>query len=390
MNGFFSPPWWGYVVYTLVLTHITIASVTIFLHRYQAHRALILRPAGSHFFRFWLWLTTGMITREWVAVHRKHHARVETVDDPHSPQVMGIRKVLLQGAELYQKEAANPDTIRDYGHKTPDDRLENLLYSRFPALGIGLMLLTNFLLFGFIGITVWAVQMFWIPFFAAGVINGIGHWRGYRNYESRDASTNIVPWGILIGGEEMHNNHHAFTNSARFSSKWWEFDLGWFYIRLLEFLGQAKVKKMARKPVINHNKTGIDVDTVRAVMSNRLQIMAHYARDVVTRVYQEEKAKADAAKKRLFRQGKRFIIRADILMDTTSRQRLEVLLGQSEPLQVVYEFKQRLQSLWQEKTAPRDSLIPYLQEWCRQAEESGIVALQDFAKTLRGYTLLPG
>lgn len=244
-SGMFDPPWWGYVVFILVTTHITIASVTIFLHRHQAHRALDLHPVSSHFFRFWLWFTTGMKTKEWAAVHRKHHARVETEEDPHSPQVLGIRKVLFRGTELYKKEAANPETIRKFGEGTPDDWIEHTLYTPHVILGIGLMLAIDIVLFGPIGLTIWAVQMMWIPFFAAGVINGIGHYRGYRNFETPDESRNIVPWGILIGGEELHNNHHAFPTSARLSNKWYEFDISWLYIRILAALGLAKVKRSA-------------------------------------------------------------------------------------------------------------------------------------------------
>jgi len=298
-NGFWDIPWWGYIVVALVLTHITIASVTIFLHRHQTHRAIDLHPVVSHFFRFWLWLTTGMITKEWVAIHRKHHAKVETEDDPHSPQILGINKVLLEGAELYKLESKNTETLEGYGHETPDDWLERNIYQH-NNYGIALMLLLNFVLFGFIGISIWAIQMAWIPFFAAGVINGIGHWRGYRNFEPQDASTNIVPWGILIGGEELHNNHHAFASSAKFSSKWWEFDLGWGYIKILQGMGFASIKKIAPELVINQDKLEIDLDTVSAVITNRLHVMSHYAKNVVARVYRDEKVKANVTSKRLF------------------------------------------------------------------------------------------
>src|SRR3972149_6134154 len=236
--------WWAMLAVLLVFTQITIFSVTLYLPRSQAHRGVDFHPALAHVFRFWLWLTTSMITREWVAIHRKHHARVETKDDPHSPQTRGVAKVLFEGAELYKQEALNKDTLRSFGHETPDDWIEHNLYTRYRDFGIVLMLLIDFVLFGFIGITIWAVQMGWIPFFAAGVINGIGHWGGYRDFVYPDASTNIVPWGILIGGGELHNNHHAFASSAKFSSHWWEIDLGWSYIRFLNFLGLARIKKI--------------------------------------------------------------------------------------------------------------------------------------------------
>ena len=379
-------PWWGYIVVALTLTHITIASVTIYLHRHQTHRAIDLHPVVSHFFRFWLWLTTGMITIEWVAIHRKHHAKVETEDDPHSPQDLGIYKVMLEGAELYKLEANNTKTLEDYGHETPEDWLERNIYQH-NNYGIALMLLLNFVLFGFIGISIWAIQMAWIPFFAAGVVNGMGHWRGYRNFESQDASTNIVPWGILIGGEELHNNHHAFASSAKFSSKWWEFDLGWGYIKILQVLGFAQIKKIAPELVIDQEKLEIDLDTVSAVITNRLHILSRYAKNVVARVYRDEKVKANVTSKRLLRRGRRFIIRAEACMDAKAQHNLNELLKHNQTMEVVYEYKQRLQALWTEKSATQENLMQALQEWCQQAEETGIEALQEFAMSIRTYTL---
>ncbi len=384
--GLWDMPWWGYIVVALTLTHITIASVTIYLHRHQTHRAIDLHPVVSHFFRFWLWLTTGMITIEWVAIHRKHHAKVETEDDPHSPQDLGIYKVMLEGAELYKLEANNTKTLEDYGHETPEDWLERNVYQH-NNYGIALMLLLNFVLFGFIGISIWAIQMAWIPFFAAGVVNGMGHWRGYRNFESQDASTNIVPWGILIGGEELHNNHHAFASSAKFSSKWWEFDLGWGYIKILQVLGFAQIKKIAPELVIDQEKLEIDLDTVSAVITNRLHILSRYAKNVVARVYRDEKVKANVTSKRLLRRGRRFIIRAEACMDAKAQHNLNELLKHNQTMEVVYEYKQRLQALWTEKSATQENLMQALQEWCQQAEETGIEALQEFAMSIRTYTL---
>ena len=388
INGLWDLPWWGYVIIALTLTHITIASVTIFLHRNQAHRTLELHPVLSYFFRTWLWLTTGMITREWVAVHRKHHARVETEDDPHSPQIKGINKVLQEGAELYKQEAKKPETLQSFGHETPVDWAERNIYSHNNC-GISLMLLIDFVAFGFIGITIWAIQMVWIPFFAAGVINGVGHWRGYRNFEPQDASTNIIPWGILIGGEELHNNHHAFASSAKFSSKWWEFDLGWCYIKILNSLGLLQIKKVAPELFVNQEKLEIDFDTVSAVVTNRLHIMSSYAKHVVARVYKDEKAKANISSKRLLRRGRRLIMRAEACMDAKARHKLEEMLMHNKTMEVVYVYKQRLQEIWNEKTATQENLIHALQEWCQQAEASGIEALQEFAQTLRTYTLQP-
>jgi len=380
---------WVYLLIALGFTHITIAAVTIYLHRHQTHRALDLSAPVSHFFRFWLWLTTGMRTIEWVAIHRKHHARVETVEDPHSPQQVGIKTVLFTGAELYRKEAANTETIAKYGFDTPDDWLERNLYRRRNSLGLGLMLVVNLLLFGFIGLTIWAVQMAWIPFFAAGVINGIGHWWGYRNFESPDASTNIIPFGLIIGGEELHNNHHAFASSARFSNRWYEFDLGWYYIRLMEMLGLARVKKVAPEPIIDSNKQGVDLDTLRAVFTNRLYVMSDYASDVVKKVYREETVKASQAKRKLMRKYRRLLIRHEVLLDHNAKKHLAELLHDSASLKLVYEFRQRLQALWQEKAADQENLLRGLQEWCRQAEETGIEALQEFAYKLKSYTVTP-
>lgn len=389
LNGLIAMPWWAYILVTLVLTHITIASVTIYLHRYQAHRALELHPVVSHFFRFWLWLTTGMGTKEWVAVHRKHHAKVETKEDPHSPVIEGINKVLWEGVELYRAETANPETLEQYGHETPDDWIERKLYSKYTFLGVISLFIINFTLFGFLGISISAIQMAWIPFFAAGVINGVGHWRGYRNFESPDASTNIIPFGILIGGEELHNNHHAFASSAKFSVKPWEFDLGWFYIRILSRFGLAKVKKLAPKPMLNSDNPLIDYDTVSAVITNRLHVMSDYAREVIGDVYKDEMRKANVSRKKLLRRGRKLLSRADNLLDTTSQERLQNLLEQNDTLKIVYVYRQRLQTIWQEKSATRESLVQHLQEWCRQAEETGIEALEEFSRNIRAYTLQP-
>jgi len=390
-NGLLDLPWWGIIVATLLLTHITIASVTIFLHRYQAHRAIEVHPYVSHFFRFWLWLTTSMVTKEWVAIHRKHHAKCETEQDPHSPIVMGINTVLWSGAELYRREAEQQPTLEAYGHNTPDDWLENNLYSgRTNKLGIALMLLIDVLLFGPIGITVWAIQMAWIPFWAAGVINGVGHYLGYRNFEVSDGSTNIVPWGIIIGGEELHNNHHAFGSSAKFSVKWWEFDIGWMYIRLLGFLGLAKVKKLAPKPVLDRNKQVIDKDTVMALVTNRFQVMSNYARQVVKSVYKEEVRRTeDGVLLFQLKRARKLLTRDSFLMDPTSKQNLATALSRHQALDTVYEFRQRLEGIWQKTADSHEQLSAALQEWCSQAEATGIKALQDFAESLKNYSLAP-
>ena len=274
LNGLLHATGWQIVIYTLIVTHITIAGVTIFLHRCQAHRALDLHAIPSHFFRFWLWLTTGMVTKEWAAIHRKHHAKCETEEDPHSPVTRGIDKVVYEGAELYRIEARNTETIEKYGHGTPDDWIERNVYTKRSALGVSMLLVINILLFGVLGLSVWAVQMMWIPVTAAGIINGIGHFWGYRNFNCKDASTNILPWGIIIGGEELHNNHHTYGTSAKLSSKWYEFDIGWMYITILSFFGLAKVKKVAPAPRFDREKLVADLDTLQSIVANRYDVMA--------------------------------------------------------------------------------------------------------------------
>ncbi|OBS09677.1 Fatty acid desaturase [Acidihalobacter prosperus] len=386
LYGYLQLPWWGYVLVALALTHVTIVTVTLFLHRCQAHRALDMHPLVQHFFRFWLWLTTGMVTKEWVAIHRKHHAKCETPEDPHSPHVYGIGKVMLEGAELYRAESLRPETMEAYGHGTPDDWLERHLYSRHNFMGVTLMAFIDAALFGVYGIVIWAVQMLWIPFWAAGVINGLGHYRGYRNYETTDGSTNVSPIGIIVGGEEMHNNHHAFPSSAKFSMRRWEFDIGWMYIRLLQAFGLALVKKVAPRPVIVADKDKLDAETARAVVVGRLHLMANYARQVMLPVLREELHKADDSCRRLLKRGRRALVREESRMDERTRARLADALESCESLNTVYQFRLRLQALWS-RTQATDKLLGSLQEWCTQAEASGIRALQDFARELRGYSL---
>jgi len=384
-TGVFDLPWWGYVAYALAVTHVTIAAVTIYLHRCQAHRALDLHPAVSHFFRFWLWLTTGMVTKAWAAIHRKHHARVETVEDPHSPQIFGINKVLWEGAELYRKEAGNQETIDKYGLGTPDDWLERHLYSKQDRIGISILFVVNFALFGFIGITIWAVQMAWIPFFAAGVINGIGHYWGYRTFQPEDTSTNIVPWGMLIGGEELHNNHHAYATSAKFSIRWYEFDLGWEYIRALERLGLAQVKKVAPELKLDTAKTRCDPATVQAVITHRYEVLAKYAkslRHTCAEEIRDLKARAVrvdvAAIKRMLHYDAK-------VLPANDRAKVNDALSKSKVLATVFTMREELAALWRRSNASKEQLVRHLEDWCARAEASGIIALQEFSRRLRCY-----
>jgi stearoyl-CoA desaturase (delta-9 desaturase) len=385
INGVLDFSWWQLVVVVLGMTHVTIVAVTVYLHRCQAHRALNLHPVVAHFFRLWLWMTTGMITSEWVGVHRRHHARCETPEDPHSPQVLGLSKVLWEGAELYRDATAKEDLVRRYAHGTPDDWIERRLYRRYPILGVSLMLVIDFVLFGIPGIAVWAVQMIWIPFFAAGVINGIGHYWGYRNFQSPDAATNISPWGILIGGEELHNNHHAFPSSAKLSARWWEIDIGWMYIRLFSMLGLAEVRRVARKPGMDLSKRVIDMDTVKAVVTHRMYVLANYAREVIKPVADEELCRSEEHCRRLARQARRLLVREESSMDDSSRRRLESILDNSQVLATVHRSRKQLQAVWDRTATSQEALLAALQQWCRDAESSGIQALQDFAQSLRRY-----
>ncbi|WP_133136641.1 DesA family fatty acid desaturase [Legionella rowbothamii] len=385
--GYLNLSFWGYVVAVLVLTQITIAAVTLYLHRYQTHRALTLHPIVSHFFRLWLWLTTGMVTADWVAIHRKHHATTDVEGDPHSPVVLGIKKVFWEGAELYRAARKDREMVAKYSHGTPTDWIERNIYSRYSASGVVLLFLINLFFFGLPGITIWAIQMMWIPFHAAGVINGIGHYWGYRNYECRDAATNIIPWGFWIGGEELHNNHHTFASSAKFSVKWWEFDIGWMYIRILSFFGLARVKKLPPKLAMDAGKLQVDIDTVKAVISNRFQVMSNYYKGVIRPILKQERINSDASretKKMLARAGS-LLRREDSLLSSKAKARLSDLLEAREQLRVVYAYKQSLQNVWLKTAATQKELIDALQQWCRQAEESGLEVLKQFAQQLKGY-----
>jgi stearoyl-CoA desaturase (delta-9 desaturase) len=378
---------WQVFIFTAIVTHITIASVTIFLHRHQAHRALDLHALPSHFFRFWLWLTTGQVTKEWAAIHRKHHAKCETPDDPHSPQTRGIKKVLFEGAELYRDESKNLETMEKYGHGTPDDWLEHNLYTRHTWKGIQLMLIINVLLFGVIGVTVWAVQMMWIPVMAAGIINGIGHFWGYRNYDCVDASTNISPWGILIGGEELHNNHHTFATSAKLSSKWYEFDIGWMYIRILEILHLAKVKRLAPAPKFLKGKTEADLETLRSVITNRYDVMAKYAKSVKA-TWQVEVAQLKAnsdLKSSFLKSSRKLLQREPTKLEDQQRQQLSELFEHSHVLQTMHEMRVELAKIWERSNFSTEQLLQQLQDWCQRAEASGIQALEEFSLRLRSY-----
>ena len=387
-SGVFDLPWWGVAAVALTLTHITIVAVTVFLHRHQAHRALELHPVVSHFFRFWLWLTTGMVTREWAAVHRKHHAKCETPEDPHSPQVLGLNRVLWGGVFLYVKEANKPETLERYGHGTPDDWPERHVYSRFKILGLTLMGTLNVVLFGVVpGALVLATQIVWIPFWAAGVINGIGHYWGYRHWPTPDASTNISPLGILIGGEELHNNHHAYPTSAKLSIKWYEFDIGWLYIRILEALGLARLKHVAPTPHFTEPKAAVDPQMLQAVIACRYDVLARYAKSL-KRAYTDEVntlrkiAPQDA---RILRTLKRWLNQDEKMVPEPARRKLAEVLPKSRVLMTMVTMRRDLSAVWGRSAATRDQLVKQLQDWCQRAETSGIRPLAEFSERLRRY-----
>ncbi|MFM9883713.1 MAG: fatty acid desaturase [Burkholderiales bacterium] len=388
LSGLLELPWWGYVLAALAMTHITIAAVTIFLHRCQAHRALDLHPIVSHFFRLWLWLTTGQVTKEWAAVHRKHHARVETPDDPHSPQVHGLQKVLWGGVWLYRKASLDPEVLERFGHGTPDDWLERNFYAKRSILGVSIMAVIDLLLFGLVpGALIFVTQMIWIPFWAAGVINGVGHFWGYRNFGTTDASTNIVPWGILIGGEELHNNHHAYATSARLSNKWYEFDVGWLYISIMRALGLAQVKKVAPSPRFVAAKGSIDLETLQSVITHRYDVLSSYAKSLKQTYQQEiERLRGLAPNDAKMLAGlKHWLGRDDRDVPEGVRPRLAELMTKSNALQTVRSMRQELGAIWDRSTASSEQLLRQLQEWCHRAESSGVKPLVEFAHRLRCY-----
>ena len=392
-GGLLQYSWWQVALVTLVLTHITIIGVTIFLHRSQTHRGLDLHPAVMHFFRFWLWLTTGMVTKEWVAIHRKHHAKCEREGDPHSPIIFGIGKVFFRGAELYRQEASIPETLKRFGHGTPDDWLERNVYTRHSLMGVLVMLAIDVLLFGMLGLTVWAVQMAWIPFWAAGVVNGIGHFWGYRNYASPDSSTNVIPWGIIIGGEELHNNHHAYGTSAKFSAKWWEFDIGWAYIQVLRCFGLAKVLRVAPKLKLEPAASAsVSLQTLEGVILHRYEILARYT-DLVKKAASDELLKLKPQRNEgsadcrwsLLSRAKEWLVRSDDALEPAQRAELDNVLASNQSLSTLVQMRRELTRLWESSSASSEQLLSDLQAWCQRAQQSGIEGLEQFAYRLRRY-----
>jgi stearoyl-CoA desaturase (Delta-9 desaturase) len=381
-HGMIDLPWWGYVLVGLGFTHITIASVTIYLHRCQSHRGLDLHAIPSHFFRFWLWLTTGQITKVWVSIHRKHHAKCEVEGDPHSPVVFGIKKVFWEGAELYRQEAKNAETMEKYGTGTPDDWIERVLYDKYSHMGPVLCLILYFVAFGAMGVTLWAVQMAWIPVTAAGIINGIGHYWGYRNYDCEDASRNIVPWGILIGGEELHNNHHAYGTSAKFSLRPYEFDLGWQYIRILSALKLATVKKVAPQVLIAEVER-VDYEGLQAIITHRYRV-AQTSLKLLKRTWREAVKNAGGNAEAL-RAGWATLKQDASALAGHERERVQALLAGNASLAKMYALRQELSSLWARSNESKEELVARWRAWCERAESSGIPEMVEFSRNLKRY-----
>ncbi|OZC36262.1 acyl-CoA desaturase [Marinobacter vinifirmus] len=387
-NGLLDLSAWQLIAVTLVMTHITIVSVTLYLHRHSAHNALDLHPVLKHFFRFWLWLTTAQNTKEWTAIHRKHHAKCETEEDPHSPVVLGIRKVLFEGAELYA-QSATPENLERYGQRTPEDWIERKVYTPYKMGGIALLAVINLLLFGVNGIWIWAVQMMWIPLWAAGVVNGIGHYMGYRNFECADNARNISPWGILIGGEELHNNHHTYPNSAKLSRRWYEIDIGWGYIRLFQLFGLAKPK--GYRPIAHYvpGKQEMDVETVQAITNSRFDIMRQYRKRVMEPVLRQQKSLMDDEIRPRYRKLKRLLSREVSLIHPREKETLDSVLERHEMLKLIYDKSHELQALWRQRGLKPQDKLQALMDWCKEAETSGVRYLEEFAAHLRAYSLRP-
>ena len=389
-GGLLQLGWGGMLLYLLVATQLTIFAVTLYLHRSQAHRGVDFHPAIAHFFRFWTWLTTSMITKEWVAIHRKHHAKCETEDDPHSPMYRGIGTVFWRGVELYREARGMRADIEQYGKGAPADWIERRLYTPCATMGPTVLLLLSFALFGFKGVAVWAIQMAWIPFWAAGVVNGLGHWWGYRNFQTNDTATNLTPWGVWIGGEELHNNHHAFPSSAKFALRKWEFDIGWATIKVLQKLRLAKVLRVAPSLDVRPNIHVPDADTMRALLAHRFQAMTDYQRNVLGPALREEARAAGARLRALLpRKLRKGIADDGRWLKPDARQQLQQWVAARPRIRTLVEYRARLSAVLETRTANAGESLRNLQEWCREAEATGIRALQEYSARLKGYSLQP-
>lgn len=380
---------WGYVLVALLWVHTTLIGITLFYHREQAHRAIDLHPILQHFFRFWLWMSTGAVTKEWVAVHRKHHAHCEQPGDPHSPKIFGLKKVVLEGAELYQQEALNAETLEKYGKGTPDDWVERNVYTRFPNLGIILLILFDLAVFGVPGIVLIGVQLITMPLLAAGIINGVCHAKGYRNFETNDASTNLWPFAVFVAGEELHNNHHAFPTSAKFSMRPYEIDLGWLHLKLFAMLGLAKIRRVAPRPEFEEHTETVSLEALRAIMVNRMHVLRHYTNNVALPVLRNELDALGENGGSVIRAAKRWLRWHPQMLDESSRRRFLELVDKHPRLQAVLEFRNELKHLWEGAHLSNEKLLAEFREWCARAEASGIQGMQDFVDYLRSFRRMP-
>ena len=388
INGLIEFTWFEYVIYTLVVTHITIVCITLYLHRGVCHSAIEIRPALAHFFRFWLWLTTSMRTADWVAIHRKHHAKVETIEDPHSPTFYGISTVLLRGADLYHEEKNNKETIDKYSQNCPNDWVEEKIYTGKSNLGILLLFITNIILFGVVGIIIWSVQMAWTPIFAAGGINGAGHYWGYRNFDTSDDSTNMIPVGLVIGGEELHNNHHAFPTAAKFSLKPWEFDIGWMYIKIFSLLGQVRVKRLATKTIISLPNNNLDSEIGYALLKSKLTVITNYTRNVLKPILHDETRNAKHDVKKLLKEAKHTLAKQPHRISNRDTTRLQEIFKECSSLQTVYNLKNQLYDILHARNTKHEAFIETLNNWCEDAKSKGIDCLNDFSDSLKGYKVV--
>ena len=388
INGLVDFTWVGYVTYTLVVTHITIVAITLYLHRGVCHSAIEIKPILSHFFRFWLWLTTSMRTADWVAIHRKHHAKVETIDDPHSPAVFGIKNVLFRGADLYHDEKNNKETIEKYSENCPKDWIENQIYTGRNNYGILLLFISNILLFGVVGIIIWSIQMAWTPIFAAGGINGAGHYYGYRNYDTNDDSTNMSPIAFFIGGEELHNNHHAFPTAAKFSLKPWEFDIGWFYIKLFSLFGQIKVKRLAPKTIVSNPNDKLDSNAAYALLKSKITVITNYSKNVLKPILKIECTNANSNLKDLLNKSKATLSKQPSRISNQDTNTLQVIFGKCNSLGTAYHLKNKLYDILHSRNLKHERFIETINEWCLEAKSADIDCLDDFSESLKGYTVV--
>jgi stearoyl-CoA desaturase (Delta-9 desaturase) len=379
---------WGYIVVTLLWLHGTMMAVTLYYHRDQAHRAVDLHPVVRHICRFWLWINTGSSTREWVAVHRKHHAHCEKEGDPHSPRLYGLKRVLLEGAELYRTAARDRETLEKYAKGTPNDWLENNLYHH-PVrsyYGIALLVVADLVLFGVPGIIMIALQLSNMPFMAAGIINGLCHAKGYRNFETDDASTNLWPLGLLVAGEELHNNHHAFPTSARFSMRPHEVDMGWLHLKVLVALKLAKIRRVASAPELEAtSRATTELDDLRAIIVNRMHVLRHYTYNVTLPVLRREVESLGDNANSLLRATRQHLSWQPEMLDETARRRLAELAARHPTFHTVLQFRNELKQLWEGAHTSNERLLAEFREWCVRAEKSGIQGLEEFVAYLKSF-----